>query len=73
MKWHLTKTAPKGNKKNIVITYGPDGIRFSYLDENDQWRNPMGSPKNTIPTHWMPLPPKPETDHGTTTKPESSI
>lgn len=46
-----------------LITYGSAGIRFSYKDDNDQWRSMMHKPFLKAPTHWMlmPLPPKGKT------------
>ena len=52
------ETAPKGERVLLarVAKYGLCGVADGYLDKRCEWRWPY----NESPTHWMPLPDRPE-------------
>jgi hypothetical protein len=54
--WQPIETAPRDK---TIITYGHNGIRFSYKDDQGQFCSMMHRPFVKSPTHWMPLPETP--------------
>jgi len=52
--WQPIETAPK---QTVVIAWGGGGMRFMTQDEDGQWRNMLGAPKQP-PKFWT-MPPAP--------------
>ena len=49
----VTRCSCTPSYERVIVWRG--GVRFSYQDENGQWRNMMNRPVNP-PSHWMPMP-----------------
>jgi hypothetical protein len=55
--WQTIETAPV---EELVLVYGPGGVRIGVLDRLGNWRARHHGPHKGVPTHWMPLPDPPE-------------
>ena len=58
MEWQPIETAPKDGRK--ILVFGGRYKTVSLAEADGGWWRSFRLP-DTTPTHWMPLPPPPET------------